>query len=162
MFDLAPTYLLVRWRIQSYVVLGKMFVCWLILFMKNGLVALGRKHLLKKRQTHTWAMVSVWEKKLNAHEHEKNKSWWAEIDFKLRTNIWLKAKCLPRFRIFGEASGVYEIFPFSLARKKFYYFWFIKNLIEKRILWTWSRWGSRVPYSGKRRVSTQVFLFSVD
>jgi hypothetical protein len=90
---------------------------------ENSLAALGRRNLFgwshlgaeiclgKKRWTHTWVMVSV----------EKIKHTWAwktlkfggvEIDFRWRSNIWRKTKCLPRFRIFGEASSVYPIFPF--------------------------------------------------
>jgi len=106
-------------------------------------------------------MTSVWGKKLNAHGRENNKVWWVEIDFKQKTNIRPKAKCLPRSRIFREASGVYPSFPFSSAQKElfYYFFCFIKNLSEKQILYTWSRWRSRVSHSRKCRVSTQVFLF---
>jgi len=105
-----------------------------VCFKKDGL-ALGR-----------WC---PFEKKWNAHGREKKKIKFCglRLIFKWRTNTQPKAMCLSRFRMFGDASGVYP---------------FIKNLIERRILWTWSRWRSRVPHSGKRRVSTQVFLFSVN
>jgi len=139
-------------------------VCVLIDFIyENDLVALGRKSLVKKGGlalgrwypfkkkiertwawkkkvclkrgwTRTWAMASVWGKKLNAHGRENNKVWWVEIDFKRKTNIRPKAKCLPRFQIFGEASGVYPSFPFSSARKKNCFIIFSKNLIERQIL----------------------------
>jgi len=91
-FHLAPTYLQVRWRNQSYVVLGKKCLCvdWFYLWKwfgrawaksllkKGGGFTLGRWHPFKKKlnargrekkiclkkngRTHIWAMTSVWEK----------------------------------------------------------------------------------------------------
>jgi hypothetical protein len=107
---------------------------------ENGLVALGRKKFVwlialgwrsllgkkkKGRLAHRWWYP--FKKKLNAHGCEKAlKFGGVEIDFRWRSNIWRKTKCLPRFRIFGEASSVYPIFPFFTRMENcfiiFFYF----------------------------------------
>ena len=119
-----------------------------------------KKVCFKKGRSRTWAMVSVWEKD------------WTHMGVKM-INFGELRLILNGRGIFDRKRNVYLVFEYSGKRRMsiqvflshphkkelFYYFCFIKNLIERQTLWTWSRWKSRVPYSGKRWVSAQVFLF---
>jgi hypothetical protein len=105
-------------------------VCVLIDFVYEndvGRVWAKKFSWLKKERTRTLTMISVLRKKVNAHGREKV-AWCVEINFKWRTNIRSKVKCLPCFEIFGEASSVYPIFPFFTGTKNvllFFVFWVI-------------------------------------
>jgi len=116
----------VSWRNQSYVVMGRKCLCvdWFYLG-KWFARAWAKKFAFKKGGLALGRCYPFEEKRLNTHGREKNKAWWVKIDFIRRMNIRPKAKCLPRFRIFGEASGVYPSFPFSSAPKKIVFIIFV-------------------------------------
>jgi hypothetical protein len=109
--------------------LYKIFVCWLILFMKIVWSRLGGKVCIdwKKADSHLDDNIRLRKK--------VKRTWaWKRLKFGgLRLILtggrifnWKRSVDLVS-KIFEEASSVYPIYPFSLAREKdlFYYFWSI-------------------------------------